>query len=405
MKRHRFLFAGALLVMVLLGLRQYRLARGETVAAEPGPVAHQVVARAAVAPAQGIAEVRPRVGGRVVRVFVREGEAVNAGDTLLEIESTLLGARLQGLEAQRRSLAESAQALASGARPPERRALAAQVRAARQEHQLAQDRAARQLQLFQEGAVTESIKNEAAAAAEIARAQLEVAEARVTLARSGGSAHELEAAKARVAAASAAVTEMRAQMEWARITAPVSGVVIVRRVDPGDTVLAHLAALGPPLIEIADTKALEVVAEIEERDIARVAEGQRVTLAAPGGSPLLGEGRVVRLGARVRRREIGGDPAMVRADSLVLPVFIDLSDSSLRLPLGQRLEARVHVQPEAAAVRLPRESVTVREGQAWVQIAGPFGRRAVPVQLGVTDEEHVEVAGLEPGVAVYRRPL
>jgi hypothetical protein len=45
--------------------------------------------------------------------------------------------------------------------------------------------------------------------------------------------------------------------------------------------------------------------------------------------------------------------------------------------------------------------VTIRDGVASVEVPwGPFWKR-VPVQLGVADQERVEVRGLSPGTRVH----
>ncbi|HKP64628.1 MAG TPA: HlyD family efflux transporter periplasmic adaptor subunit [Polyangiales bacterium] len=60
--------------------------RTATARVEPGPVAEKIVARAAVVPSAGVRHVYAGSEGRVLRVLAREGEHVESGDPLAEIE-------------------------------------------------------------------------------------------------------------------------------------------------------------------------------------------------------------------------------------------------------------------------------------------------------------------------------
>jgi HlyD family secretion protein len=92
-----------------------------------------------------------------------------------------------------------------------------------------------------------------------------------------------ESAGAGVKAADAAVTQAQASVNQAQvdlahtiIRAPISGVVIGRSVDVGQTVAASLQA--PTLFVIAnDLASMQVLASVDEADVGRVKEGAEVT--------------------------------------------------------------------------------------------------------------------------------
>ncbi|HYE46523.1 MAG TPA: efflux RND transporter periplasmic adaptor subunit [Caulobacter sp.] len=91
-----------------------------------------------------------------------------------------------------------------------------------------------------------------------------------------------KAAQANVAAGRARVTQSRAALNATNvdlgrtnIVAPISGVVVDRQIEPGQTVAASLSA--PVLFQIAqDLTRLEVKISVDEADIGNVREGQRV---------------------------------------------------------------------------------------------------------------------------------
>ncbi|HYN46359.1 MAG TPA: efflux RND transporter periplasmic adaptor subunit [Allosphingosinicella sp.] len=142
----------------------------------------------------------------------------------------------------------------------------------------------------------------ASAQAQVATAQASAAQARATLARqeevfrvSNGrvpSRTELDAARAEnqraiagVHAAQAQVSQARAQLSSAQtnlskatIYSPVTGVVLSRQIDPGQTVAASFQA--PVLFTIAeDLSAMKLEVRVDEADVAQVRAGQRATFA------------------------------------------------------------------------------------------------------------------------------
>jgi HlyD family secretion protein len=372
--------------------------RAQTTQVVAGSVNDRIVARAVVVAEGGIAEVRARTDGRVLRVLVREGDTVEVGQLLAEIEGEALAAELARVEAERSAAAASAKSMAEGARLEERLALEAEVRAARKDLELAEDRAARLKKLREIGGGTEVDEKEAVHAVDVTKARLEAAEARLKLAKAGGRTTDVRALEARVAAAEAAIAAAKTGLASTRITAPIAGVVLARRADPGDTLTMGSASTSPPLFEIADTSHTEVRVEVEEADAMRVAAGVPVTLTMPGGGNVVAKGRVARIGARLERRTIGVEDARVRADAQVRAVWVE--GAAAGLPIGQRMEAVLELSPRPVQAMVPRSAVRVRDGRAVVEVPwGPLTRN-VPVKLGAADDQNVELFGVEVGTKV-----
>src|SRR5690606_20112037 len=139
-----------------------------------------------------------------------------------------------------------------------------------------------------------------AAEAQVQQMQATVEEARANLTRlrqvaelSGGkvpSKAELETAEAVLkraianeAAAQAAVIQAKATLQSdetnlskAYIRSPIDGVVLLRQVEPGQTVAASLQA--PVLLTLAEDLAqMELRVDVDEADVGRVREGQLAT--------------------------------------------------------------------------------------------------------------------------------
>ena len=103
-------------------------------------------------------------------------------------------------------------------------------------------------------------------------------------------------AAAQVAAASAQIKQDRTNLGYTIIHSPVSGVVISRQVDLGQTVAASFST--PTLFTIArDLTQMQIEAAVAEADVAKVRLGQPVTFTvdAYGGRTFSGSVRQVRL--------------------------------------------------------------------------------------------------------------
>jgi len=81
--------------------------------------------------------------------------------------------------------------------------------------------------------------------------------------------------KASLKSARAALERVRKNLEYAVIRSPISGIVIARKVESGQTVAASLST--PTLFQIAENLSrMEILAEVDEGDIGQVKEGQDV---------------------------------------------------------------------------------------------------------------------------------
>jgi HlyD family secretion protein len=136
-----------------------------------------------------------------------------------------------------------------------------------------------------------------AAKAKVAEAEASVVEARLEYERkeklvakkvsseqemeSADAAHQrnlaaLESAKADVAAAAADLALNETNLAKAVIRSPITGIVLSRNVEPGQTVASSLQA--PILFTIAEDLAkMEVQVDVDEADVGKVKEGQKAT--------------------------------------------------------------------------------------------------------------------------------
>ncbi len=265
-----------------------------------------------------------RVGGRVAKVLVEEGQGVAAGDSLVELEPfdlrereaqvaqtlaaaearlarLMSGFRPEEIE-QARALRDEADAaldeLRNGPRPQEIAAADAQVQLAAAElknARLAHDRVE---SLFAEGAADQSALDDAVTQLAVAQATLEDRRERLALLQAGTRSEEIARGEARLRQAEAElqlrengyrseeIAEAQAlrdqakaelqvierQLEELIVRAPFGGVVEAVDLRPGDIVPPNA-----PVISLLKTDELRVRAYVPENRLG-VATGQRVAV-------------------------------------------------------------------------------------------------------------------------------
>lgn len=390
----------ALLVLGGAGAWAFQNGAEGSAEVEAGEIHERIISRAVVVPVAGTAEVRPRIDGRVLRVHVREGQYVKAGDRLAEIEPTILAAEVTRRRAEQRSLESTAAVVAAGARPEERRAIEAELEGAEAELALARKQAARVEELAKSGAVAVSQLDDAKSAASIAEARVLGLKQRLAMAKAGGRPDEVRAARASSAAAAAAVELAERQLDETKLVAPIDGVVLTRRVDPGDTITGAAAVLLPAAFELADDAHKELRVEVEEGDALRIAPGMAVEVRVPGQGELLGRSTIDRVGAQLTRRTIGAYDASERGEGWVRSAWVSWKEGDRALPLGQRLEVTIALPAKHVEARVPRGAIRVTDGYAEVETSGGLLGQRVRVELGAADASHVEVRGVSKGARV-----
>ena len=254
--RGRWFLAGAALAAALLagwGVARMRGPELPGYEVASGPLVQNVVATGRVAALSRV-QVGAEMSGLVLERRVMEGDRVAPGDVLVVL-------RARDLEA-RRDEARAALAALRGTERPDAEAGLRQARAdlAQAERDLARRRELGERQLVSRESVEQAAQGVVAARAAADRARLAVD------ALDGG-AREAQA-RERLAAA-------EADLERALIRSTVSGTVLVRAVEPGDTVTP-----GQVLLEIARDAPGEVLLALDEKNLDRLQPGQSATCIA-----------------------------------------------------------------------------------------------------------------------------
>lgn len=248
---------------------------------EPHGLAGSVSADGALVPREEIAVLPEVAGYRVARVLVDEGQYVQAGQALVEIDRALIISQLD-----------------------QTRAVAAQ--AAIQAEQ-AEAQALRVKDLDGQGVLSQ-----------------EQIEQRRFQAR---------AARATANAQAAAARDVEARAKKLTVTAPVSGLVLERNVRPGD-----LTAQGAsPWFRLASGGEIELKAELSEQDLGQIRPGQRANVTLTNGATAEGYVRIIspqlssqtKLGSARIHLPVRSD---IRAGGYGRAQFADAAGQSLTVP-------------------------------------------------------------------------
>lgn len=156
----------------------------------------------------------------------------------------------------------------------------------------------------------------------------------------------LESARASLKQAEGALERADVNHRYATIRAPISGVVISRDVDVGQTVAASLQA--PTLFTIAnDLRKMQVQANVDEADIGSVKEGQQVTFRVDAYPEEEFEGRV----SQIRLAPI------VTQNVVTFNVIIDVDNKAMKLMPGMTATVTIEVDRREDVLRVPLQAL------------------------------------------------
>jgi len=309
------------------------------------------------------AAIRPKVEGYLRRQIYKEGQYVNAGDLLFEVDPRQFRAALEQ---------------ASGA-------------LGQAEAQLAK--------------ATRDVERFTPLAAERAVSQQELDDA-LSAQRN---------AKAAVASARAVVDQASLNQGWTKVTSPIDGIVGIAKAQVGDlvntqTVMTTVSTVDPIRVNygISEREYMRFAERINRPNYATTRQGPVLELVLDDGSVFPQKGQAV-----LADREV--DP---RTGTMTIKGIFPNPRHILRP--GQYAKVRAALDIKTGALLVPQKAVTELQGGFRVVVVGADGKadvRAVEtgervgslwiIDKGLKPGENVIVAGLQfvrPGMAVKARP-
>lgn len=218
-------------------------------------------------------------------------------------------------------------------------------------------------------------------------------------------------AEAQLAQAQAAAEKDRVNLAYTTVRSPVSGIVVDRVVDLGQTVAASFQT--PTLIKIAqDLSEMRIDSSFAEADIGSIREGQKVRFSVDAfpNRNFQGEVQQIRLNPATTQNVVTYNVrvSVTNPEQILLPGMT----AFVKIGVAQRQDALL--LPNAALRFKPVDTSNAKAGQNGSEGAGSEGRnkkrdassgtvyvidgeqlKPVRVQLGITDNRHTEILGGE----------
>ncbi|NLY55084.1 MAG: efflux RND transporter periplasmic adaptor subunit [Firmicutes bacterium] len=222
---------------------------------------------------------------------------------------------------------------------------------------------------------------------EVAEAAYQAALARLAMVKKGASEEQLAAIRAQVKQAEAALELARMQLEYTRVTAPIAGQIAQLNVEAGS-----MAAPGTPAGVITDLSTMKAKAVIPESYINKLSLGQEVVLTANAipGVTFVGK--------------ISSISPMADQQTRQFPIEISVANPDRQLKAGMFGTVSITTGKASDVLIIPVSTVLYRLGQPYVMIVSDGRAKEQPVELGLSDNEYVEVvAGLSEDSVVISK--
>ncbi|MGV1044686.1 efflux RND transporter periplasmic adaptor subunit [Limnohabitans sp.] len=328
-------------------------------------------------------DIGAQITGTVARVPVVEGQAVKAGDVLIELVSS----ELQSAKRQAELAVVQAQGRLRQLNDLQGPVVQQTLRQAQANLDAARASGQRNQALFEQGFIGQAALDESRKALALADAQALAAQKQVASTQVGGAEHSL--AVGAVAEAQANAEVVGAKARYAVVKAPVSGQLIGRTVEVGDVVQA-----GKVLMTLSPEGATQLVVQIDEKNLRLIALGQQALASADAYPQQKFKAQVAYI-----------NPG-INAQTGAVEVKLDVQEPvhTLRQDMTVSVDMAVARKPQALALQVGHvNDINGPAPWVWLRDAGHAVRR--PVRLGLRGGAWVEVlAGLREGDAVIAMP-
>lgn len=296
----------------------------ETVAVEKGPI-RRIVSTSGPVRALVTVSIGSQLSGPIEKVFVDFNKEVKPGDILASLDKRTFAANVAQAEA---NLSAAEASLTN------QDAALVRAQAILRNSQRTIDR---QKELAEKGFASQSALDNAIRDQDVAKAEISVANA------------QIETAKATIVQRKAALEAARIDLERTNILSPISGTVISRSVDPGQTVASSFQA--PELFKIAqDLSHIRIEAQVNEADVGGVSENNPVTFTVDAYPDREFQGRVTQV--RLASTEIN--------NVVTYTVIIEAPNEDRKLFPGMTANVRIETDLREGVLRVPNDALRFR---------------------------------------------
>ncbi len=315
-------------------------------------------------------EVGAEIPGKLKQVLVEEGDEVLKGQTIAVLENSDFEAQIVSAKTQIETLQrqkETAEArtlqaeterarIFNGARPEERREALQSYEQTLPNIEQAKREVARREKLYESGDISreelerarrdlETLQKQSNATrekynvvnADARKDDLNKADAAILLAEK-----QTDEFDALIREAEARVRTAQANLDKTIVRAPITGVILRKRLKDGESVSPENQT---GIVSIADISALRVRVDLDETDVAKVRENQKAFVTADAYGEQKFYGKIVKIGQILGKKNFRTERPTEKVDTKILEVLIEL-DANQKLPLGLRVDAFIEAKNE-----------------------------------------------------------
>ena len=198
-------------------------------------------------------EVGFELGGKIVSLSVDEGDWIEQGQTIAQLDIATLQAQRQGLVAQKEEARAVLAELRNGARAEQIASAKAKVKDLQQQVELEKIKNNRREYLYREGAIAKEQLDEIAFNRQALQERLNDARSSLLELENGTRVEQIVAQQAAIDTLTANITEIDIQIDKSTLRSPFAGMVSSRNFDEGTVVEA-----GQSVVRLVESDRLEV---------------------------------------------------------------------------------------------------------------------------------------------------
>jgi HlyD family secretion protein len=316
-------------------------------------------------------------GGQIKRVAVSVGDEVEVGQLLLELEAP--DAEQQVREAELNLVIRQLQLdkARAGASPEEIEIAQSNLRKAALAKQVAQA-------AYNEIANEENAEvSPEALALQQATIDYQIAQRNYERLVNGPPTEELATLEKQLELSQLTLKRAQAQLKEMRLIAPLVGTVVRVEVSEGEMVSAYR-----PVVIIADLTSVQIVAEVDEIDVAEVAPDQGVEIRLDAYPAHTLSGNIVSLALA----------ALPQRGSTVYEAVVKFDAKGLKLRLGMGANLKIITLEKEGALLVPNRAIQPIGRRKVVKVLEGRSIREVEVITGLSNENETEIVeGLAEG--------
>ena len=317
----------------------------------------------------------PKISAPVTRFYVNRGDHVTKGQLLAELENRDLAAAVADARGALEQASANYRNVSAGTVPQDRVKAQQDLQAARQAAEASKKVFESRRQLHEQGALAQRLVDEAGVALAQTQSQYETARKHLESVEGVSRIEDIKAVEAQVASAKGKLEAAEAQLSYAQIRSPVSGVVADRAIFPGE-----MATAGTPMITVMDVSSVIARVQVPLAEAAYLKVGQHATVqAADGLNRAVGSITVV-------------SPA-VDPNSTTVEVWIRAANPGERLRPGATVHATIQCDAQTDALVVPAAAILPASGggSALMVVGADSIAHERKVEIGIRSGETVQI--------------